>query len=59
MGLPIIVWPPGGGNFNDTDDNNTAACTEQLGLGYVDCTEQAENDGYDVGPDGLACCVLF
>jgi hypothetical protein len=46
MGEPVIIWPPGCGNFGDSD-----ACTYYMGPGSYDCTAEYQ-DG------GLVCCPL-
>jgi len=46
MGEPMIIWPPGCGNYYGTD------CESLFGAGVMDCP-----DGWS--PDtGYACCPM-
>ena len=43
MGEPIIIWPPGCGNYTGAD------CSDLLGPNYYDCTDDGSGD--------VVCCL--
>lgn len=51
MGEPIIIWPPDGGNLDDTGDTMSWQCQGDSNLPVFDCTDEVQG-GY-----GLACCL--
>jgi hypothetical protein len=68
MGEPVIIWPPGCGNFAAGDDQDGGTICAIAG-GYADCTSYAqsfdeafEDGGYyqnAVADGNLLCCLPF